>query len=174
MIYRHLLPTVLSLSIVTPVFFTHFIKKWNKNYLFILSLIGFVLVINIYTNVVSGNLTKFTFLRLTQQGLVFYNERLIPPISPDPLLIAQENLAIYIRHNITKQQVTGIGWWNAPEVAYLADKKIERNPYKHTSAYFVTDTYGLILDTAQTKRMLAIPNKKVFDATEGYALYKKL
>jgi len=172
-IYRHLMPTVLSLSLVIPVFLAHIIKKWNKDYLFIFSVMGIVLLINIYTNIVTGNTKQFAFLRLAQQGLIFYNESILPPLGSDPMLLAQESLSNYIRHH-TEIQLTGIGWWNAPEIAYLTDRKIERDPYIHKQVYFVTDPFVLILNTPQAKRLLAIPNKKVFDSSEGYALYKKL
>lgn len=171
--YRHFMLVVLSFTIIFPVFLDYYLKKVKREGILLAIIFLGVIFTNIYSNLVSGNFKNFHNLRLTQQGFIFFNDSFLPVMKPDPLLTAQFKTAEFIRQNIPEDKtLTGIGWWNAPEIAYLSGRKIEQDPFKLTDPYLVTDIYAEIFGYSTLKPILDLPNKKIFETEGKYAIYK--
>lgn len=172
-IYRHFMLVTLTLSTVTPFFLEVFLKMLSRNKLWLLVLFVTVIFINIYTSWVTGSYNLFKNLRLTQQGLIFYNEGYLPKMKPDPLLVSQLKTAEFIKQNIPSDKtLTGTGWWSAHEISYLSGRKIEADPFAFNDSYFITDIYAEIFGSRELEKMRSYLDQKIFETEGKYAVYK--
>lgn len=132
-----------------------------------------LIVLNIYGNVISQQKEKIYARKMIEQNLIFYGEGYAPFFNKSQMLSSQLKTAYYVSNLSSKQIISGIGWWNAPEISYLTQRKIRRNPFELKDGYFISHLYGKLLGAAQDNALLSIPHlKKVFEAY-GYTVYQK-
>ncbi len=173
--YRHFFPVMLAISIVLPFFITSLLFSKNEKHFIALGIIGVIILINIglYKLVILRTVSIDHEKRITiEQNLLFTFEQ---PFFPrlDSRLNGQLHTAAYIKDNIEKKDsIAGIGWWNAPEIQYLARREIKQNPSQKEVTYIITHFYGETLGMYDYLYLKQIPKTLIYK-TDGYALYQK-
>lgn len=170
--YRHFFPSILALVVCLP---------FAGRIIFDVSLRRKAVMISFISVLILGNLVYyFTFQaindynkKLIEQNLIFRNETFLPLVSSDSLLKSQMQTADYIKNNIIRNDlVSGISWWNAPEIEYLNGRKIYRDPFNKDMSYLITHFYGEMLGKNDYQNLNLLKNKEIIYKSEGYTIYK--
>ncbi|HSV95145.1 MAG TPA: hypothetical protein VLH94_04220 [Spirochaetia bacterium] len=85
------------------------------------------------------------------------------------LLDQQLAAATYISSLEQKERVAGIGWYNAPEISFLANRQILKTPTDKDVSYLISHPFGYDFDDAITN----YPDKETVIDTPLYKIYKK-
>ena len=85
------------------------------------------------------------------------------------LLDQQLAAATYISLLEQKERVAGIGWYNAPEISFLANRQILKTPTDKDVSYLISHPFGYDFDDAITN----YPDKETVIDTPLYKIYKK-
>lgn len=170
--YRHFFPAVLALIVLLPVYLDLIFATLTRRKIILISFILLIISSNRSYNLVFHN-TKHNEIKKNEQNLVFQNERMVPLLKPDILLDSQIQTASFIKNKIGKNKIiSGISWWNAPEIEYLANRKIERDPFKRNTDYLITHFYGDTLAPNEYEYLDLLKKKNRIYKSEGYAVYE--
>lgn len=172
--YRHFFPAVLCLSIIIPYLIGDFIEKNKKKGILGIIIGAFVIIIFMAYNSDTVRYQYFHAQQKLQQNLIFEYEGYMPIWQKDTLLIHQMATKDFILKEMdSRKKISGIGWWNAPEISYLINRKIYRNPFAEDVEYLIFHIYGDTLAPQKTKKMKSIKSKKEFEKY-GYSIVKKI
>lgn len=69
--------------------------------------------------------------------------------------------------------ISGVAWYNAPEISYLSDKQILRIPEDKKAIYLISHPFGRLLVPSVNARISEYPFKETVFETQLYSIYKK-
>jgi hypothetical protein len=171
--YRHFFPAVLAFITIFPFFIDNVYRKNNVKQILLTTCIILLILLNAL-NYLYTKAPLVADQKLIEQNLIFYNERIFPPLTFDQLLKSQIQTAEFIKKNIpNNNNFSGISWWNALEIQYLAKRRITRDPFLKNIKYIITDYYGQLLKPEDYEYLSLIKNKKKIFSVEGFSIYKK-
>lgn len=169
--YRHFLPSILAFIIILPLCVDVILEERNKkNILIMVLILVFTLLNSFYFKIYKSN--SFTDEKIISQNLIFLNEKPLPLTSYTHLLNSQINTSKFVETLPKNANIAGISWWNAPEIEYLAGRKITRDPFVKDTDYIVTHYYGKLLGKTDYQYLNLIKNKKIIYNSEGYYIYE--
>lgn len=171
--YRHFFPAVLSLAMILPVFLELFIKNITKEKVIFLFTFLILIGLNLYHQSFK-NTHEVSMQKKIEQNLIFQEDYFYLLPRKSNLLIAQLETANYINAHISsKESISGIGWWNAPEISYLTNRSIERDPFSEKNIFLISHIFGQFLDKESDTIINHMPStQKVFE-TMGYKIYQR-
>jgi hypothetical protein len=106
---------------------------------------------------------------------MFLDQTPKPYFHQKKILVDQLAAAKYISTSIPQdQKITGVDWFNAPEISYLTNRKIERHVENKEIKYIILHLYGKFLSGDMYNNVYAnIPLKKLY-ANDSYEVYERL
>ncbi len=168
--YRHFFPVILAMIVITPLCIDMLLNEKKRSDYILLGIVSLFMIISYFTNLTHSNLYREK--RTIEQNLIFYHEQNIPFSSPHPLLTSQLQTSAFINKLPQESVIAGVSWWNAPEISYLAGKKITRDPFAKDTHYLITHYYGEILGKSDYEYLKLLKNKGEIFSKEGYKIYK--
>lgn len=168
--YRHFFPVTLSLIVIVPLFIDNlFYEKKRAHFLF-LGIVGLFILASIFSHLT--HLSTIEEKRNFEQNLIFHHEQIFPFLFMDSLLAAQIQTSEYLKKLPSNSVISGISWWNVPEISYLSNREIKRDPFQKNTDYLIMHYYGEILGNTDYEYLKLIENKKEIYKSEGYKIYK--
>lgn len=160
--YRHFFPTVVFFVIILAGIF-------GSVHLSKLSLIPIVLAL----------LVSFIFSSVNPNYL--YQQNLLPLfdrtgktfLCQSEILKQQLATAGYISSQVRYEKISGVVWYNAPEISYLAGEQIYRLPEDQDVSYLISHPFGRLLVPSVDARISKYPGKQTVLDTPLYKIYKK-
>jgi len=133
------------------------------------SLIPIIIVLIIESQLINEN-SKY----IIQQNLLpIFDQTGNKIFTKSPLLAEQLETAKYISTKIINNNISGVVWYNAPEISYLSEKQIYRTPENPENAFLISHPFGRLLVPEVDARISKYPNKKIVFETTFYKIYKK-
>jgi len=160
--YRHFFPAVVFFMIIlTDLISTTRLSK--------LSLIPVI-----FTLCVGLIFPLDTSKYLYQQNLLpLFNQVGDRFLSKSDVLNQQLETANYISSFLPNEKISGVVWYNAPEISYLSDKQIFRVPEGKNVSYLISHPFGRLLVPSVDARITEYPFKQTLLDTPLYKIYKK-
>ncbi len=110
---------------------------------------------------------------LIEQDLLFLDQTHKPYFNQKKILTDQYDMAEFIKKNIdTNEKISGFVWLNSPEIAYLANHRIYRDPERDDVDYVISSIYDRFLDPNAKGIMEKLSLQEMY-ANDTYRLYKK-
>ncbi len=160
--YRHFFPTIILFviaisSIIDKIRFSKY------------SLIPILVVILVGKLILIDN-SKYIF----QQNLLpLFDQTGKRLFLKSPLLAEQLETAKYISSSLHNEKISGVVWYNAPEISYLSGKQIHRTPEDRGNMYLISHPFGRLLVPEVDARISKYPFKESVFETSFYKIYKK-
>lgn len=89
------------------------------------------------------------------------------------LLNQQLETANYISSYLPNEKISGVVWYNAPEISYLSNKQIGRSPEAKEVTYLISHPFGRLLVPSVDARITKYPGKQTVLNTPLYQIYQK-
>lgn len=170
--YRHFFPAILSLLLIIPSFVTSFFKTLNFERKLIATTMALMLFISVINYTYQDKNDVFTKL-LIEQDLLFLDQTNKPYVRQKKILADQYATASFITNNIRpEEKISGFVWLNSPEIAYLANHRIYRDPEQDDVDYVLSSIYDRFLDPKAKIIMEKLPLEEIY-SNDTYTLYKK-
>ena len=161
---------------------------WYRH--FFPSIIFFVIILaDLITNIRLSKLSIILIIFILCFGLVLpqdtpnylYQQNLLPLFdqtgdrlfSHSDVLNQQLKTANYISSNLRDQKISGVVWYNAPEISYLSGKQIYRTPEDEDVSYLISHPFGRLLVPSVDARITEYPFKQTVSNTLLYKIYRK-
>jgi hypothetical protein len=165
--YRHLFPP-LSILLIVMAHHVQYLKGASINSKYILLLI-LPVALSIQSLVFHNPLDHFAYLTRAQ-NLLFLDHRNRPYLRPKQILLHQQQAASFIKSIPHAQVIAGLGWYNTPQLAYLANRRISRDPTR--ADYVIVDIYARYLNEQGVEDfMKKYPFKSLVFENPSYAIY---
>lgn len=159
--YRHLFPSVVLFIIVLA-------DSINIVRLSKLSIIP--ISIAIFSLFIPTDNTKYIY---KQNLLPLFDQVGTYFLSKSDILTQQLKTAEYIKSKVQNDSISGVVWYNAPEISYLSDKQILRIPEDKKAIYLISHPFGRLLVPSIDARISEYPFKVTVFETQLYSIYKK-
>lgn len=133
--------------------------------------------------------STFLFIFIFCLGLIFsqstsnyiYQQNLLPLfdqtgdrfLDKSDILNQQLKTASYISSNLRDEKISGVVWYNAPEISYLSGKQIFRSPEEPDVSYLISHPFGRLLVPSVDARITEYPLKQIVSDTPLYKIYQK-
>jgi hypothetical protein len=89
------------------------------------------------------------------------------------ILNQQLETANFVSSQVINKKISGVVWYNAPEISYLSQKQIYRSPEEQDVSYLISHPYGRLLVPSVDARITEYPSKQLELSTPLYKIYKK-
>jgi len=89
------------------------------------------------------------------------------------ILNQQLETANYISSFLPNEKISGVVWYNAPEISYLSNKQIFRVPEDKDVSYLISHPFGRLLVPSVDARITKYPFKQTVLDTPLYKIYNK-
>jgi hypothetical protein len=160
--YRHFFPAVIFFIII-------FADLLNSPKLSRISLIPIIIAL-----VISILFTVDNSKYLYQQNLLpLFDQTGRGLFTRSDVLKQQLEIANFISSKIPNENLSGVVWYNAPEISYLSGKQILRTPEDPNITYLISHPFGRLLVPAVDARISKYPFKEMLLDTSLYQIYKK-
>ncbi len=170
--YRHFFPAMLGFSIILPVFILSLLFSRSEKHTLALGILGVIIVINSLLYRLTTDSDLLERKRTVEQNLLFSIDQPLMPTT-DPVLKSQLNTAEFIQEQVLPNDtIAGVGWWNAPEIEYLAKRRIERDPFQKNVKYIIKHFYGETLGQYDYRYLPQIQKYLIYKNNE-YSIYLK-
>lgn len=171
-LYRHMFPSVLALLLLIPYFLSSFLSFLNFDRKLFLVGILTVLIISGVGYLYRDPNEDFV-KKLKIQNLLFLDQSNRPYVKPKKILTDQFDIARYINSNINASvKLAGKEWLNSPEISYLTQRKIYRDPDNNEVKYVLLSLYNKSLDPNTDAYIRKAKLEKVY-GNDSYDLYIK-
>ncbi|HRN69626.1 MAG TPA: hypothetical protein PLS49_00445 [Candidatus Woesebacteria bacterium] len=168
--YRHFFLSVLALFILISYLVGKVTVIHMRNMFILIFLLSHIIF-----NITSNQLKQIYVKKRIEQNLIFDFEHMLPIFYKDNMLVAQLDMARFIENYIEDYNlISGIDWWNAPEISYLTQRRINRDPKSTKVTYLITHLYGELLDTKKTNIIKNRTDIRILYKTDRYTLYNKV
>lgn len=170
--YRHFFPSILSFLLIIPYFIRSFFETFNFERKLIATVFVILLMISVVNFKYRDKNAIFTKL-LIEQDLLFLDQTNEPYFRQKKILSDQYQMAAFIKNNISPtEKISGFVWLNSPEIAYLTNRRIYRDPEEDDVQYVISSIYDRILDPKAKIIMENLLLDKIY-SNDTYVLYKK-
>lgn len=181
-----------SIALLTLVYLGYYFllgpTYWYRH--FFPSVIFFVIVLtDLISTIRLSRLSTFLIIFTLCLGLIFspstsnyiYQQNLLPLFDQtgdrffrhSDVLNQQLETANYISSNLQDEKISGVVWYNAPEISYLSGKQIFRSPEDKDVSYLISHPFGRLLVPTVDARITEYPFKQTVLDTPLYKIYKK-
>ncbi len=169
--YRHAFAGVLALIITLPVGL-RFIGEFSKRQIITTVCVLAAPLLIVGTLLTSrDDLSRFHYLT-TRQNLLFLDQSNMPYRRPKQMLSDQYATATFITSSLKGSgNIAGLGWYNAPQISYLANRKIERQIGPKTR-FVIVDMWARYLDEAQVETFLKSHKTTPIHQNATYTVYR--
>lgn len=160
--YRHFFPTIILFTLLLADLFS----RIRLSFLSVVPIIIYLLVCLIFPINNTNYLYQQNLLPLFDQTNNKFFEK-------SDILNQQIEAANFISSNLINEKISGVVWYNAPEISYLSNKQIFRNPEDKDISYLISHPFGRLLVPSVDVRISEYPSKETVLDTPLYKIYKK-
>lgn len=171
--YRHFFSSIALLAVAFPYFIFRLIE--DKSLIKRITIVSSVLII-----LISFYKNYYVYNYLYPQHGIYYTSALVndeyswPYLEKSDKLISQYKTASYIKENIPSEtKLTGVNWWNAPEISFLIQRRIYRKANNSSYTYLIKHYFATTLEASVYKLVDLTKYKRVY-FDEYYELYKRI
>lgn len=160
--YRHFFPAIVLFTILLA----DFLPRLRLSSLSTISILIAIFVNILFPLNNSQYLYQQNLLPLFDQtGKLFFEK--------SNILNQQLQTANFISSHLENTKISGVVWYNAPEISFLANKQIFRIPEDKDVLYLISHPFGRLLVPSVDVRISEYPSKIIVLDTPLYKIYKK-